>query len=462
VVVPLLAADALSRERREGTLGLLVLTGLNPSGIVAAKSFVHGLRGLSLWLATVPLAAIPFLLGGLDPKAPALSLTLNFGALCWSLAAALLASACSKSRLRALIATVAIGLVLLVGFASIFGLFLVPGIEGVGATTNYSFFNQLRCGFAMGCDLLARPGRGWHACFQLLSDDEFYSAVAYLAAFSFLVLLLVLKIAGEHLRKTGLEQAPTPWQVWQQKTFRSPVLWTDSLQRRMKQKLEANPVRWLEQRSWSSRLGTWTWLGVIAVPLAPAIAVPKASHSDGLIQFAIACLLTGALVISSTGSFRRERESGVLELLLVSPLGERAILQGRLFGLWRTFAPALGLFFALWWYLASVFEDPSGEAVLFCALSFFTLPVIGLYYSLRCSRYITALLATVAVGLLAPFLFSVLLSWTWYLLQPNAVWSMGPVHYSALTAWALQLVLAVVLWDRLLANLRKRSFPLEH
>ena len=47
--VPLAAADAISRERREGTLPLLYLTELRALGIVVGKTFVHMLRSLSLF-----------------------------------------------------------------------------------------------------------------------------------------------------------------------------------------------------------------------------------------------------------------------------------------------------------------------------------------------------------------------------------------------------------------------------
>jgi len=44
VFVPLAAADAVSRERREGTLALLYLTEMRALGIVVGKTFVHLLR----------------------------------------------------------------------------------------------------------------------------------------------------------------------------------------------------------------------------------------------------------------------------------------------------------------------------------------------------------------------------------------------------------------------------------
>src|ERR1043166_7386622 len=64
ILVPLLTVDCLSRERREGTLGLLFLTRLHASDIVAAKGLVHGLRALTLWLGGGRAGGIPAPFGG--------------------------------------------------------------------------------------------------------------------------------------------------------------------------------------------------------------------------------------------------------------------------------------------------------------------------------------------------------------------------------------------------------------
>ncbi len=66
VLVPLLAADCISLERREGTLGLLFLTPLKGTDIVVAKGLAHGLRAVTLGLAVLPVLTIPFLLGGVS------------------------------------------------------------------------------------------------------------------------------------------------------------------------------------------------------------------------------------------------------------------------------------------------------------------------------------------------------------------------------------------------------------
>lgn len=102
LLVPLGAADCLSRERREGTLGLLFLTPLTARDIVVAKGLTHGVRGLTLVLAVLPVLTIPFLLGGVSWQQALASAFVNFSGLCWALAAALIASAYSKNGLRAM------------------------------------------------------------------------------------------------------------------------------------------------------------------------------------------------------------------------------------------------------------------------------------------------------------------------------------------------------------------------
>ena len=119
--VPLLTADCISRERRDGTLGLLFLTRLRASDIVLAKGLAHGLRALTLWLAIVPVLTIPVLLGGVGwTRGGRLGLA-NFSAVCWALAAGLLASSWSKAWLRAFLAAFALALLALLAMALVTG-----------------------------------------------------------------------------------------------------------------------------------------------------------------------------------------------------------------------------------------------------------------------------------------------------------------------------------------------------
>ena len=59
-------ADALSRERREGTLGLLFLTDLRGYDVVLGKMVITSLNAFFALLAALPLLALPILIGGVS------------------------------------------------------------------------------------------------------------------------------------------------------------------------------------------------------------------------------------------------------------------------------------------------------------------------------------------------------------------------------------------------------------
>src|SRR5436190_4569041 len=124
ILVPLLTADCISRERREGTLGLLFLTRLKGPDIVVAKSVAHGLRALTLWVAVLPIIAIPFLLGGLSALEIVLSLVVNVSAMCWALAAGLIASAWSKTWTAAVLRAACLSFFFLFCFGAVSGMAL--------------------------------------------------------------------------------------------------------------------------------------------------------------------------------------------------------------------------------------------------------------------------------------------------------------------------------------------------
>ena len=102
VLVPMSVADCLSQERREGTLGLLLLTPLRPWEIVLAKAAAHALRAFTLWLVVLPVMALAFLLGGVGWREALLSASINFSSLCLAIGAGVLASSYCKQWLRAL------------------------------------------------------------------------------------------------------------------------------------------------------------------------------------------------------------------------------------------------------------------------------------------------------------------------------------------------------------------------
>src|ERR1043166_3692875 len=114
-----------------------------------------------------------------------------------------------------------------------------------------------------------------------------------------------------------------------------------------------NPIGWLQHRTWSARLVTWVWFAVFACIYSSLLANLWAyQQSFEVIQFFLAWSLVASVAIASASSFRRERETGLLELLIVSPVREWQIITGRLRGIWEQFLPAILLLLVLWVFCA--------------------------------------------------------------------------------------------------------------
>jgi len=92
ILVPVMTADCVSREKREGTLGLLFLTPLTVLDVIVAKSAVHALRAFTLFLAAVPVLVLPFIIGGVSWQTVCLTLADQLNATLLGLAAAIWAS----------------------------------------------------------------------------------------------------------------------------------------------------------------------------------------------------------------------------------------------------------------------------------------------------------------------------------------------------------------------------------
>jgi ABC-type transport system involved in cytochrome c biogenesis permease component len=426
---------------------------LKGTDIVVAKGLAHGLRAITLGLAVLPVLTIPFLVGGVSWKEAALSAMVNANAMCWALTAGLLASAWSKARTRALLRAA------ILAFAFFFVLGAGTGVGLMWAlNTKRAGQSEINLDYALaaGCGFLMDIGGHWSS---LASIRQLVWVIGQVSICSLFVSAAVVVASGSKIRRSWQEEPPTRRQVWLQQTFCTPVLWVAFFRRWMRRKLEHNPIGWLEQRTWSGRLVTWGWVAVL-ISIYSAVLTDRPFFRDvNELQETMAWLLAGSMAMSAAGSFRRERETGVLELLLVSPLGEHQIISGRLRGLWGQFLPAVGLLLAVWSYFLSFQPDSTSVgAIMFFAVTFVAVPVFGLYFSLRCRNFLTAFLSTAAVGFLLPLVLSGVVEavrWTYSTLDFAA--NLGPSG----TAAVCQGAVGAFCWRRLYHRLKRRAFPLE-
>jgi ABC-type transport system involved in multi-copper enzyme maturation permease subunit len=459
ILVPLSAADCISRERREGTLPLLFLTPLKSVDIVIAKSLVHGLRAGTLLIAVLPILTIPFLLGGVSWQQAATSALYDFNSICWALAAAILASSRCRNGLRAIVMAMVFAVFGWLLFLFVMGLLTNPmrlgRWPGFNPKPSYLQIQIVGANYRVVSPRIATPVIGGIMTTWVLR------VMLKTAAVSVAVLTLAVMLAAWQIRRSWREEPPPMWvQSWQKKLC-TPVVATVLFRRWMRWKLRRNPIGWLEQRTWQGRLVTWSWFAII-------ISIYSAYFTDKMLfrnfssfQQTLAWLMMGSIASSAAGSFRRERESGVLELLLVAPLTTRQIIGGRLRGLWGQFLPALGILLGVWLYFDTVFKThEAGGPVLFFSITFLTLPVIGLYFSVRARNFLSAFLLTLACGLIAPMVVERLAGfclWAYGYRGGFAEIHFGPLRLASL----MQLGLAVFLGGHLRRRLETRTFPLE-
>ena len=242
--------------------------------------------------------------------------------------------------------------------------------------------------------------------------------------------------------------------------------------------LERNPIGWLEQRSTAARMIKWGWL--LAVTVVESLVVADSGWSNlASSQLWLLVIMGISLAFSAAASFRRERRSGAMELILVTPLSVGQIILGRLRGLWGQFLPALGMMFGVWVLLSlqigildfwsnALYYDTGSELDrwpalgMFLLASFVAIPLVGLYFSLGQRHFLAAWLLTGGLCLALPWLFLTETAWYGIFVGLNLGLNLGPQPWDPgevlARASALQIVFASLAAWLLYRNLRRRKF----
>ncbi len=440
--VPLAVADAVSRERREGTLVLLYLTELRAWGIVVGKAFVHLLRSLSLLLTMAPWLLLPVLFGGVELRDIRMALLLDLTSVLLAMSAGLLASTIPRDWLKSAIVAELFSVVLLLGMLHVHGLVLdhtvaagmpaaikpgtrafwtsglgyfsdfLPGSSHRGIIDRTSRLLALTTNAAFGSEQWFNPySRTWTTrsdwgqiwtCLTPVGHAAWLHGTLGMVLTAGLILLAATWFGAIRVDRSW-QDAPQqgPMSEWRQK-FLTPRFAVPLLSRKLSRALSSNPVGWLQVYSPSARMVKWAWCLFIIVIEIVFSANPEDLYGA---QGGLGLLLLLGLTFSAIGSFRQELETGAFELLLVTPLRERQIIMGRVRGLWRQFLPAMVVYGAGSIYLASGWSDHEYARQAWLGLArtmtgFCALPLIGLYFSVQRWNFFAAWLAACVIGLL--------------------------------------------------------------
>jgi hypothetical protein len=441
LLMSLVSADSITRERREGTLGLLLLTDLTPREIVWGKMLSCGLTTFLVLLGSLPALMFPVLAGGVTGSEAALTGLGLLNTLFVVLAAGLWMSTVFRERRYAVPAT--LGLVGALAF----------GPEVLGG----SYFG------ADAAPLFRRFGLGgWmtaaHMPFPFKLLFVVWFIVMHALGWFFLWRAGATLAAGWQDQPHQQVRAPEPAEAWPSQAPAPPLLEGAAPKPEPAAALaraswltdprpwDADPIRWRMQRLGS--VEGLVWLAVALNFLAQfgtlgSILNFGAGPADtwGLVSFVgMAVILFSGGLIAWAGArfFQDTRQQQDLELLLTTPLGSRHILDGQWCVLRR----------ALTWPLSVVLVValPAGISLLYdfangyhrefwtllqpfliavnLALEAVALCWVGMRFGLHGRNAITAVAGTVGLVQLLPLALSVALMWGW-------AWLPGRLYYLA-------------------------------
>ena len=324
-----LTSDAISEEKREGTLGLLFLTDLRGYDVVLGKWCSQTLRAFYAVLAAFPMLALPLLAGGVTGREFALTLLVVVNTLFFSLAAGLLVSTISWDYTKAISGTAVVILLFLIvtGLADSI-------LAAAGWSAYVPFFR-----YANPAWLLTRTAAYAHREYWTGLVVQHGFAWGFLLAAS----LLAPRVWQERARQAGGPRTSLT-RRWRYGGARARL----AMRRRW---METGPVHWLAMRDrWLPRLVFGLTLVVLLAGSGSLVASileyrQGASTTSANILTVIAAEMQAVfrfglmLWVAARASqiFVDAVRSGALELLLVTPVTAKSIIQAQWMALVRTF-----------------------------------------------------------------------------------------------------------------------------
>ena len=407
-------SDTLTREKSDGTLGLLFLTDLRGYDVVLGKMITASLKSFYGVLAVLPVLALPLLMGGVtnDQFWRTAGALLNI--LIFSLSLGMFFSALSWSSGRAVFWT----------FFSLLSVTMLPLIYlWLGGTA--SALNFVSPGFAMAnasASVIGTPAAGFSGHWAWLGSG---------LAVSGTLLALASWIIPHRWRETRLRpQVPS----LAKRTDGDRLQPSADRQSAM---LDTNPAGWLVWRVRSFRTSRWLLVALmitVGLALLGFVALAGAGIDDVWIFMAL-LVWVGSFWIRlevarhAVTTIYEAKASGALEQILVTPVDERQFRRGHFaamvrFWMWPVIVLAsLPIVAALLSMLMTgwIFDDAlfgvsimglmSGLIAVVFFGDLFALYYSGCWFALRSNSYSAAFWKTFGFVYLLPTIGSVLFCW---------------------------------------------------
>jgi ABC-type transport system involved in cytochrome c biogenesis permease component len=326
---PLATADCLSRERREGTLGLLFLTDLQSYDVVLGKMASASLNIFFDLIAALPVVTLPVLMGGVSLGRLGFTAIALLDIMFLSLALGTCASAFVRSGRSSLAVTLAALLFLMFG-PPLIG----EEILGLGLRSPAGPWVYMLCPLQAMVNYIGPTMRG--------SWWGYWLNIGGMHALGWTFLLIASWRTANSWRELPVSARVQRWrkrlECWRKGSAAARRAWRSSM-------LDRNPVSWLEGRDrLQARMLRAILLGVgISGALTHVLSPAKWPTKVWIILWPFLAHYTLGLWIAIQAPRRLadDKESGALELLLCTPVTPADIVRGCMRILRRWFGSAL-------------------------------------------------------------------------------------------------------------------------
>lgn len=399
-IVAAITGDSISREKREGTLGLLFLTPLRARDIVVGKTLLHALRSVPIFLGTAPIVLLPFLLGGIAAMQVVVLLIGLAVALTLAVASGVLASVYSREWAQSIV----------------LAMLICAGLSAICVAGIFMLVVFLR---------------------------SIWIGVVASVLFAAVALFFALRHAGRQLEGKW-QQEESRGESWWTLLFSKSDFWNKVFKWDTRKARDRNPIAWLQEYNWGSRLTKWGWC-ILLFAAQWQMLLQFRQYID--YQMQLYRLTALGIAFSAAASFRRERQTGALELLLVTPISAGRLLWGRLQGVWFHFFPAMAIL-ACVWLMGPQWISLPYRFSFYLLGAYFCIPVIGFYCALLSSNVLISWLLTIFFALVAP-----------YMITEAFRFDIGRRNLPA-AFFIIELVFAILAGILLYENLKSRRFAL--
>ncbi|MBI4662168.1 MAG: ABC transporter permease subunit [Verrucomicrobia bacterium] len=313
------AADSLSEEKREGTMGLLFLTDLRGYDVVLGKFAATSIKSFQGLFAFLPVLATAFILGGVTHGEFWRTAVVLVNTLFFSTSLGLWISAVSRESHRALSAT--LGLAALAGAAPV----IVQKLAGPLAGLFPEFLARLSPGYS---------GLWVSDAMYQANPDRFWISILATHVLSWGFLIVASWVVPRAWR-----EKPSIASVRIQagtSTRRFAGNFEERAQFR-RQLLDASPLCWLASRNQQTCVLIWAFVGsacagslLLAWVAGGRASVPFAAAA-AVATILVSLVLKVWLASQASSHLAEARQNGTIELLLSTPLTTEEMIEG----LWR-------------------------------------------------------------------------------------------------------------------------------